>query len=235
MATRSRSVARRSRSVSRKSRASSKTMRRVKKSKSKSPKRRMRSKSSKRASSKRVKKTRVARATTEYQKWIKAHKAEITAEVKRRGHTGKSFIKFYSKIAKEMAAAAGVKKQSAKRMGRKKMTSTRRKARLSGLRKMRAGPVSQSAEQTLRALFSRSPSRYSVTKSGKKVVMKRRSRKMRKLTKSGKPRASRKPTMRNMWIQTHKGQINAEVARRGMKGVKGAFMKVANEMIKASM
>jgi hypothetical protein len=176
-----------------------------------------------------------SRTMTEYQKFLKSHKAQITAAVKAAGHTGKNFIKYYAKTAKKMAMEAGVQmKAKSPKMRKAKTASPKRRAKVSALRKLKAG-VSQSAEQKLRALFSRTPSRYSLSKKGSRVVRKRRaSRKAPKLTKSGKVRKARKMTARNMWFKQHASQIKAEVMRRGLTGI-GAYGKVGAEMYKASM
>jgi len=224
MATRSRSSVRaqKSRSVGRKSRS---PMR------SKSP-RKMRSKSPRKMrSTRRMKKTgtRKSAPKSEYQKYVKAHKAEITAAVKAAGHSGKGFIGHFTKMAKKMAMEAGVQmKMKGKAMKRGTMT---RRRRASGLRKFKAGSMSQSAEQKLRALFSRSPSKYTLTKRGSRVMKKRSAKKVKGMKKTRKSRA---PTQRNLFFKNRKAEINAEVARRGMKGVRGAFIKVGSEMAKAS-
>jgi len=233
---RSRSASRKTRSASRKTRSvsrrsSRRTMR------SKSP-RKMRSKSPRmsRRMSRRSRRSgsRKSRTLSEYQKWVKAHKAQITAAVKAAGHTGKNFIKYYAKTAKKMAMEAGVQTKP-KAPGMRKRTSSMRKRRVSAVRRMRMGGMSQSAEQKLRALFSRTPSRYTLTKRGSRAVLRRtRKGKAPKMTKSGKPRRSRPASARNMWIKQHAGEIRAEVARSGMAG-RGAFMTVANQMYKASM
>ncbi len=244
VARKSRSPARKSRSPARKSRSPArKSMRKtMRKMRSKSPRKLTRKtrrlsgrKGSRSGSRKSTRKSAgAAKPKTEFQKFRAAHKAEITAKVKAMGYTGRKFIGQFSKMLKQMAADAGV----GRKMKAPKMSSTRRRARVSAVRKMKAGvsPLSQSAEQKLRALFSRSPSRYTLRagKKGTRVALKRKSRKAPKLTKSGKPRATRRPTARNLWIKEHKAAINAELARRGMKGGP-AFLKVANEMMKASM
>jgi hypothetical protein len=178
-----------------------------------------------------------SRTLSAYQKWVKAHKAQITAAVKAAGHTGKNFIKYYAKTAKKMAMEAGVQmKPKSPKMRKAKTASPKRRARVSALRKLKAG-VSQSAEQKLRALFSRTPSRYALSKKGSRVVRKRRaSRKAPKLTKSGKVRKTRKLSAYNLWFKQHKAQVAAEVERRGMKGqgIK-PYAIVGYEMYKASM
>jgi hypothetical protein len=172
-----------------------------------------------------------AKPKTEYRKFVDAHKAEITAKVRAMGYKGKSFVGHFSKVAKQMALEAGVVMKPKTRMG-----STMRRQKVSAFRKLKAGGLSQSAEQKLRALFSRSPSRLTVRagKKGTRVVMKRKSTRKQKLTKTGKVRKSRQPTARNLWFKQHKAQIKAEVMRRGLSGI-GAYGKVGNEMYKASM
>ena len=239
MVTRSRSSVRvRSRSVARKMRSKSPR-------KTRSP-RKMRSKSPRKMRSKSPRKTRSAKKTgsrkmSPFQKYVKEHKAQITAAVKAAGHTGKNFIKYFTKTAKKMAMEAGVKTKSASPKMRKsrkaKTASPMRRRKASALRKMKAGGLSQSAEQKLRALFSRTPTRYSLSKKGSRVVRKRRaSRKAPKLTKSGKVRKTRKLSAYNVWLKQHKAQVKAEVMRRGMQGegIK-AYAKVGYEMYKASM
>lgn len=234
MVSRSRSSVRvRPSSVARKMRSKSpRKTRSPRKMRSKSP-RKMRSKSPRKARS--AKKTGT-RKMSPYKAWVKEHKAEITAAVKAAGHTGKNFIKYYAKTAKKMAMEAGVKTKSASpKMRKAKTASPMRRRKASALRKMKAGGLSQTAEQKLRALFSRTPTRYSLSKKGSRVVRKRRSsRKAPKLTKSGKVRKTRKMTARNMWFKQHAAQIKAEVARRGLSGI-GAYGKVGAEMYKASM
>jgi hypothetical protein len=232
MATRSRSSVRvrRSRSVSKMSRSKSPRKMRSKsprKMASKSP-RKMRSKSPRKMRSTRrmargTRKTRSA-PKTEYQKWLKAHAAEITAAWKA---TGSKKIGDRAKLAKKMAMEAGVSTKPKTRMA-KRGTMTRRR-RASAVRKFKAGGLSQSAEQKLRALFSRSPSKYTLTKRGSRVMKKRSAKKVKK-TRGPKRPANK----RAMFFHDRKAEINAEVARRGMKGVRGAFIKVGSEMAKAS-
>jgi hypothetical protein len=233
MATRSRSSVRvrRSRSVSKSARKmGTKSPRKMR---SKSP-RKMRSKSPRKTASRRMSRRtrRSSSKMSEYQKWLKAHAAEITAAWKA---TGSKKIGDRAKIAKKMAMEAGVqtKPKSAKAPKRVRGTMTRRR-RASGLRKFKAGAMSQTAEQKLRALLSRSPTAYTFSKGGSRVVRKRAGKKVMKLRKTKSPRKPRSPTKYNMFIKQRKAEINAEVARRGMKGMKGAFLKVASEMFKAS-
>jgi hypothetical protein len=243
---RSRSVARKSRSPMRsksprKSKSPARKMRskspRKSMRKSKSPRksmRKMRSKSPRRLSARKSVRKAVRKSPkTEFAKWRAAHRAEINAEMKARGHTGKGSIKFYTKVAKDLAAKAGVKVGGG---SRKKATSAMRRTKVSALRKLRTPGISQSAEQKLRALFSRSPSRYTISKKGTRVMKKRSMRKMKspKLTKTGKMRKTRAMTPRNMFFKQHKAEIAAEVMRRGMTGKRGATLIVGNEMAKAS-
>lgn len=245
MVSRSRSSVRmrRSKSVARKAATPRKSPVR-KATRSKSPARKMRSKSparktarlSRRSALKRTtsrRKTAAAKPKTEYQKWKAAHKDEITAKVKAMGHTGKNFVGHFSKVAKQMAKEAGVMMKPKARVG-----STVRRQRVSAFRKMKAGGLSQSAEQKLRALFSRSPSRYTLRagKKGTRVALKRRTTKKQKLTKTGKARKTRQPTARNLWFKQHAAEIKAEVMRRGLAGSGiAAYGKVGSEMYKASM
>lgn len=240
MVSRSRSSVRmrRSKSASRKTsmtRKSKSPRRSPRKMASKSPRRMTGRLSPRRTALKRTasRKTKTPRATkpkTELQKWKAAHKDEITAKVRAMGHTGKDFIKHYAKVASQMAAEAGVMTKPKARMG-----TAMRRQRVSAFRKMKAGGLSQSAEQKLRALFSRSPSRYTLRagKKGTRVALKRRTTKKAKMTKSGKVRKTRKMTTRNMWFKQHAADIKAEVMRRGLKGI-GAYGKVGAEMFKAS-
>jgi hypothetical protein len=221
MVSRSRSSVRvrRSRSVGKMSRSKS-----PRKMRSKSP-RKMRSKSPRKTLSRRLargsRKTRSA-PKTEYAKWLKAHAAEITAAWKA---TGSKKIGDRAKLAKKMAMEAGVSTKPKTRMA-KRGTMTRRR-RVSAVRKFKAGTVSQSAEQKLRALFSRSPSKYTLNKRGTRVMKRRSVKKVKKVRKT------RPPTKRGMFMKQHADQIRAEVARRGMKGGP-AFLMVGNEMAKAS-
>ncbi len=233
--TRSKPVARKSKSPASKSSSPARKMR------SKSPRKMTRRLSARKGSRKMSprgsrKMSRASRPKTDLQKWKSDHKDEITAKVKSMGHTGNDFIKYYAKVAKQMAADAGLVAMG-KKAPKMPKTSTVRRARVSAMRKMKAGGLSQSAEQKLRALFSRSPSRYTLRagKKGTRVVLKRRSRKTPKLTKSGKVRKTPKPNAYNLWFKQHAAQVSAEVARRGMagQGIK-AYGLVGHEMYKAS-
>jgi hypothetical protein len=192
---------RKTRSVSRKRAASPRKTRSVSRRRATSP-RKSRSVSRRRASSPRKGK----KAMTPFQKFWHQNKAAVAAAAKASGE--KAIV-----VAHRMAKAAGVESKKPR-----KATSSRvrvARGRRSALRVLRGKPTpSQSVEQKLRALFSRSPSRYSAAGRRKASPKMRKMRVKKTRRVSSKPRAM---TAYSKMLAQHKAEIAARAKATGEK------------------